>query len=83
MSFTKSDVAYTLDVIGRRYGVRPSQLLGYHPLDGRGLLLDLDITKNALSREQEAETAGGKIKQKQARWSPEVRRELKSQGLLR
>ena len=81
MNFAESNAAYALDALGRRYGVRPSELLRFHPLDGRGLLLDLKIMQEAFTREQEAETVGGKIKAKQARWSPEIRRELKQQGL--
>lgn len=82
MGFAQSNIAYTLDALGRRYGQRPSQILGYHPLDGRGLLLDLAILQHVLETEAESETVGGKIKAKQAQWPPEVRRELKKQGLL-
>lgn len=74
--FVKSDVAYTLDALGRRYGVRPSQILQYHPLDGRGLLLDINIMKSALQREAEARTVEGKHQQNKATWDMEAYKEF-------
>jgi hypothetical protein len=40
------------------------------------------VLGKALEYEQFQETTGGKIDAKRAKWSPEVRKELKRQGLL-
>ena len=81
--FVTQRVALTLDALGQRYGCRPSQVVGMRPELGASVLFDLRVLSKALEYEKESETVGGKIAQKQAAWSPEVKRELRSQGLLR
>jgi hypothetical protein len=80
--FVPLRTALTLDALGQRYGCRPSEVMGLDPSTGRSVLFDLSVLARAVEHEQESETVGGKIDAKRAKWSPEVRRELKRQGVL-
>jgi len=76
--FAKSDVAYTIDLICRRYGgVRPSEVLGYHPMDGRGLLMDIAIAKHSAMRDAESETVKGRYEAMKATWDKDTYDEVR------
>ena len=81
--FVTQRVALTLDALGQRYGCRPSQVVGMRPELGASVLFDLRVLEMIVKYEKESETVGGKIAQKRAAWSPKLKRELRSQGLLR
>ena len=70
-----------LDALGQRYGCRPSGVVGINPTLGYSILFDLRVLEAALQQEQMRQTTGGKIKAKQAKWSQERVKELKTQGL--
>lgn len=74
--FLSKDVLYTLDVLGRRYGERPSEVLGYHPNDGRGLLLDISCMTEGMEREKQPETARDKYMNKKRGWNQEVYKDV-------
>jgi len=62
--------------MSQRYNTRPSQILGYHPLDGRGFMLDLFIIKNMGEFVSEYKTLKSDIQRKRLKWDPEARKEL-------
>ena len=72
-----------LDALSRRYGCRPSEVLRMSLDSGRAVLFDLRVLGIAVEEEAKAsdETVGGKIGRKRQRWSPEVKQELRKQGL--
>jgi len=70
-----------LDALARRYGCRPSEIIGLNPLSGEGVLFDLRVLAFALAAQSEGETVGGQISRKRMGWSPETKRELREQGL--
>ena len=69
--------------MGQRYGCRPSEIIGVNPQLGYSVFFDMAVLKYVAAHEQERQTVGGKLKAKQAGWSPERIRELKAQGLWR
>jgi len=72
-----------LDALSRRYGCRPSEVARMNLDSGRTVLFDMRVLGMALEAEAEAgdETVGGKIGRKRRAWSPEVKQELRRQGL--
>ena len=70
----QSDVGYSLDLLCRRYGgVTPSQLLRFHPLDGRGLLFDLEVARNSAIRDMEDDNPDfTRYRMDKARWDREA-----------
>ena len=75
------DMAMMLDAIGKRYGVRPSSIVGLDPSLGASVLFDIQVLSIVSEIESEANTVGGKIDAKRRQWSPEVKREIEEQGL--
>ena len=57
--------------------------MGIPPELGYSIMFDLEVLSEAGLAQKESETVGGKIAQKRAAWSPKLKRELRSQGLLR
>jgi len=72
-----------LDALSRRYGCRPSDIMRMNLDSGVAVLFDLRVLGVALEEEASArdETVGGKIGRKRRAWSPEIKRELREQGL--
>ena len=57
--------------------------MGIDPRLGYSVVFDLRVMERAFEHQQEAETLSGKLKRKQSMWSPEIRREMREQGVLR
>jgi len=78
MSFNLSDSVYTsLDAVGQRYGVRPSTIMRFHPLDGRGLLFDLKCMQRGYEAQQRSNTLGGELDRKKSLWDKDALREFR------
>ena len=76
--FARSPQGLLLDAIARRYGVRPSSLLGLSAGSGEAYLLDEAIYLAAAEREAEAQTLAGELRAKRRSWPKEIVEELKS-----
>ena len=73
-----------VDALCQRYSKTPAELLGYHPRDGRGFLLNLRAAEAALQHESEAShTTKGDISRNRASWNNDKLNELKEKGLIR
>lgn len=75
------EVAMILDALSRRYGCRPSEIIGLNSLSGEAVLFDLRVLAMALEAQSEGDTVGGQISRKRMGWSRETKRELREQGL--
>jgi len=76
-SFAQSPIARSLDILGERYKVRPSQIMGYSPDEGLAVMYDLAIARHAIEEENKAQsTTGGKIMAKRQGWDPEILKEI-------
>ena len=72
----KRKTALLLDAIGSRYHTRPSTIYGFHPMDGRGILFDIDVLEIALQEEEETKTVAGQYQEKKRSWNPEVYKDI-------
>jgi hypothetical protein len=70
-----------LDLMGQRYGLRPSDILGMSVDDPRSILLDVAIIRASAEREALASTVGGQIRASRAKWNPDIVKELREQGV--
>jgi len=75
--------ALMLDSIGRAYGVRPSQIAGISPNEGKSILFDLKILGVVSEELKQENTLSGQIQRKRDRYPKEVKRELKEMGQWR
>ena len=80
MSFARTPALLNLDVVGQRYGIRPSEILGIPPYDPESILIDQAIVEAAAEKESlEQNTDGGKMKAKRMSWDKEMLKEIRDQ----
>lgn len=73
----------TIDAVARRYSTLPSIMLGIHPQDGRGLLLNIELARAGSEEDQKQKTVQGQYAAKKRRWPQEHIDELKATGQWR
>jgi len=69
----------SLDTLGQRYGKRPSEIMGFDPRYGVGLLYDFAILEAVAERVSMSGTVQGQIDTKRAGWSKEDKAEVRAQ----
>lgn len=77
IGFANSKIGLMLDAMGERYGAPPSKFLGYHPLDGRGLLLNLAIATAGALRQEGEISVEGQYRRKQSSWDKDALEDIR------
>jgi|SaaInl7_200m_RNA_FD_contig_21_1307060_length_1262_multi_10_in_0_out_0_2 hypothetical protein len=79
-TFVRSSFGTRINAVAKTYGVRPSNVLGLSPLDGRSLLYDIAFMRSFIEqRDMDRNTLQGEIKRKRSKWNQNVVKEAEEQ----
>ena len=79
--FLTDQIAVTLDAVGSRYSRRPSEIVGFPPNTGRGLMFDINVVKIVQEITAMAKsTVQGKAKTRSAKWDKDALKEASMTG---